>query len=103
MTRHWKETSSLGPAGSRRLNVLVSQVVRCSQDAGSYGLPADVWAAGVAVYEMLIGGAPFEASSKEATYSKILTSQPFMPSHLHPQAQDFLKRVRLVREPRLLA
>lgn len=31
---------------------------------GLYGIEADVWASGVLAYELLVGGAPFEADSK---------------------------------------
>ena len=60
---------------------------------GSYGLPADVWAAGVAVYEMLVGGGPFEASSRDATFSNILGKELFIPAHLSAPAQSFLRQV----------
>ena len=69
------------------------QVVRCMRGEGSYGLPADVWAAGVAVYEMLVGSGPFEAGTRDATYSNILGKELSIPSHLSAPAQSFLRQV----------
>ena len=58
-----------------------------------YGLPADVWAAGVLAYELLVGGSPFEADTKEETYDKILACRVWLPPHLSADAQDFVKQV----------
>ena len=58
-----------------------------------YGLPADVWSAGVLAYELLVGGSPFEADTKEETYGKILACQIWMPSLLSAAAQDFVRQV----------
>ena len=69
-----------------------AQIVRLQQGQGGpgYGPPADVWAAGVAAYEVLAGAGPFEAPSRQATYDKILTAQPFLPSHLSAAARSFI-------------
>ena len=63
------------------------------QGSQGYGQPADVWAVGVAAYEVLVGAGPFEAPSKQATYDKILTAQPSLPSHLSAAARDFISQV----------
>lgn len=57
---------------------------------GNYGLPADIWCTGVLAYELLVGGPPFEADTKEATYTRILKMEPSLPPHLSPEAKDFI-------------
>lgn len=59
----------------------------------SYGLPADIWATGILAYELLVGGSPFEADTKEETYDKIMGCQLWLPSHLSQHAQDFIRKV----------
>ena len=59
----------------------------------TYGLPADVWSTGILAYELLVGGSPFEADTKEETYDKILACNVWLPSHLSADAQDFVKQV----------
>jgi hypothetical protein len=59
-------------------------------DGGNYGLPADVWCTGVLAYELLVGGPPFEADSKEATYARIVRAEPMLPPHLSEAARDFI-------------
>ena len=61
----------------------------------SYGLPADIWALGVLACELLTGASPFEGDTKEETYGKILDGEAQLPSHLSPEAQDFVRQVYL--------
>ena len=67
----------------------------------SYGLPADIWALGVLACELLTGASPFEGDTKEETYGKILDSEVWLPSHLSPEAQDFVRQVHLHAESAL--
>lgn len=60
----------------------------------SYGLPADIWALGVLTCELLTGASPFEGDTKEETYGKILEGEVWLPSHLSPEARDFVCQVR---------
>ena len=59
------------------------------------GLATDVWAAGVLAYEMLVGGPPFEADTKAATYKAILEERPRLPQHLSAAAHDFVHQACL--------
>ena len=58
-------------------------------------LAGDVWAVGVLAYELLVGGPPFEADTKAATYQAILAVEPWVPAHLSPHVRDFLLQARL--------
>ena len=60
----------------------------------------DVWCAGILAYELLIGGPPFEADTKEATYTRILKTEPLIPAHISRAAQDFI-RSALQKDPEL--
>lgn len=60
------------------------------QISKSYGLPADVWCCGVLAYELLVGGPPFEADTKGATYTRILKTEPIYPAHLSAEARGFI-------------
>lgn len=57
-------------------------------------LAVDVWAVGVLAYELLVGGPPFEADTKAATYQAILGVEPWVPPHLSPHARDFVLQAR---------
>lgn len=58
----------------------------------------DVWCLGVLCYELCTGSAPFEAKSQADTYSRILSIDLKMPSHLSPAVQNFIKRL-LTKDP----
>lgn len=62
----------------------------------SYGFPADIWATGILCYELLVGGSPFEADTKEETYDKIMQGDLWLPSHLSADAHDFVRKASLL-------
>ncbi|EFN57657.1 hypothetical protein CHLNCDRAFT_11382, partial [Chlorella variabilis] len=68
------------------------------EDGAAYGLPADAWCVGVLAYELLVGSPPFEAESKDATYTRILKLEPSIPSHLSDQAKGFIRQA-LKKDP----
>lgn len=76
------------------------QHVQGAAMGGNYGLPVDVWCSGILAYELLVGGPPFEADTKDATYTRILKTEPFIPASLSPGAQDFI-RSALQKNPAL--
>ncbi|KAH7617445.1 putative Aurora kinase C [Nannochloris sp. 'desiccata'] len=69
-------------------------------NGGNYGLPVDVWCAGILAYELLVGGPPFEADTKDATYTRILKTEAVIPAHISKPAQDFI-RSALQKDPTL--
>jgi len=69
-------------------------------NGSNYGLPVDVWCAGILAYELLVGGPPFEADTKEATYTRILKTEAVIPAHISRSAQDFI-RSALQKDPAL--
>jgi serine/threonine protein kinase len=73
-------------------------VTRQSFREQAYGLPADIWCTGVLAYELLVGGAPFEAQTKEETYARILNIQPFYPDCFSREAIHFMK-LALEKDP----
>lgn len=82
------------PASHEALGKLAQQ----QADEGNYGLPADLWCTGILAYELLVGGPPFEADTKDATYTRILKTEPFIPPHLSTEAQAFI-RATLQKDP----
>lgn len=56
---------------------------------------ADLWAAGVLLYETLTGMLPFTASNYNALLVKILTRKPTPPSHIRPAISPELEAVIL--------
>ncbi|SCU98906.1 LAFA_0G20780g1_1 [Lachancea sp. 'fantastica'] len=63
-----------------------------------YDNKADVWALGVLAFELLVGNPPFEESSKELTYRRILKRDLRFPNHVSTQARDLISRL-LAFEP----
>ncbi|KAF8305079.1 kinase-like domain-containing protein [Cantharellus anzutake] len=58
----------------------------------------DHWALGVLAYEFLVGNVPFEANSFIATCQRIVSVDLELPSHISPEACDFIELL-LHREP----
>ncbi|SCU80739.1 LAME_0B04390g1_1 [Lachancea meyersii CBS 8951] len=63
-----------------------------------YDNRADVWALGVLAFELLVGNPPFEESSKELTYRRILKRDLLFPDHVSVPARDLISRL-LAYEP----
>lgn len=59
----------------------------------SHDKSVDVWSVGVLLYEILVGKPPFEASTYEETYRRILNAQYIFPPHVAPLARDLISRV----------
>ncbi|KAH8921919.1 kinase-like protein [Atractiella rhizophila] len=66
--------------------------------AGLGGFPADVWAAGVTLYALLIGRLPFESTLPMELYSLICSQEPEYPNTLSESAVDLLKTL-LEKDP----
>lgn len=63
----------------------------------SHDKSVDVWSVGVLLYELLVGKPPFEASTYEETYKRILNAQYIFPQHVAPLARDLISRVSIFK------
>lgn len=53
----------------------------------------DWWSLGALVYDMLTGGPPFTASTRNKTIDKILHSKLSLPNYLSPESRDLIKKL----------
>eukprot|EP00908_Phaeocystis_cordata_P009652 Transcript_20447.p2 GENE.Transcript_20447~~Transcript_20447.p2 ORF type:complete len:324 (+),score=162.70 Transcript_20447:963-1934(+) len=65
-----------------------------------HSAPADFWALGVLLYEMLAGYPPFCADSALGVFALALHSEPTLPDHFPPEAKALVGAL-LVRQPRM--
>lgn len=66
----------------------------------TYTCQVDIWALGVLAYEVLLGYAPFEKSSRLETYEHILKRDPQYPHHISEEARSFIKAA-LMKDPKM--
>ena len=63
----------------------------------------DIWAAGILAFELLVGQAPFEDKSRQATFNNIVGAEVEFPAGVSLEAKSFIKaalcEVRAGREP----
>ena len=69
------------------------------QKHGYVGHPVDVWSSGVTLFAMLCGYLPFEHSSTNALYKKIIEGAYSAPAHLSRAAKDVIRKL-LTTDPK---
>ncbi|CAL9734278.1 spindle assembly checkpoint kinase [Monosporozyma servazzii] len=93
--------SIINPFGTRRktlcgtIDYLSPELITSKE----YDQTVDVWALGVLMYELLVGSPPFEESTKEMTYKRIMKVDIEFPQTMSLDAQNLIKRI-LSTDPR---
>ena len=59
---------------------------------------ADIWSLGVVLFCMTVGRLPFDDSSVQQLFNKIVNTQPFIPRTLSADLNNLLKRM-LIKDP----
>ena len=76
------------------LPVSVSQAPEIASGADTFsGTKADIWAAGISLYQMVCGKVPFEARSLLELYDVICEAKVDVPEHVSPSLRAFLHEV----------
>jgi 5'-AMP-activated protein kinase catalytic alpha subunit len=65
-------------------------------DHGYQGPPVDMWSAGIVLYAMLVGHAPFKADHLLDLRRNILRGRYHTPAHLSEEAANLLRRLLIV-------
>ena len=69
------------------------------QQHGYVGHPVDVWSCGVTLFAMVCGFLPFEHTSTNVLYKKIIAGAYVSPPHLSRECKDVMRRL-LTTEPK---
>lgn len=78
---------------SKKFDMHVDSLSHSAQHtSNSYDTFTDIWAIGVLTYEILVGVSPFLDDTDQGTLSKISTYVIHFPSHVSPNARDFIKQ-----------
>ena len=64
-------------------------------DEGESGIPADLWALGCIIYQMLAGSPPFVASTQYSTFDRIRSGNVQFPLSIPPFAADLIQSLLL--------
>ena len=69
-------------------------------DEGESGVPADMWALGCIIYQMLVGSPPFVSATQYTTFERIRGGNVEFPLSLPPFAVDLIQSL-LLPDPQL--
>mmetsp|Transcript_47395 Transcript_47395/g.120990 ORF Transcript_47395/g.120990 Transcript_47395/m.120990 type:complete len:374 (-) Transcript_47395:113-1234(-) len=80
------------------LNGTADYVAPESLQSKDVGYPADLWALGCCIYQMLVGSPPFRDKSEYLTFERIIAGEFSVPDDIAPDAADLINSL-LVMEP----
>lgn len=87
--------SIINPIGSKRktlcgtIDYLSPELITLKE----YDHTVDIWALGILMFELLVGSPPFEESTKEMTYKRIVKGDLIFPNTVSPDAQNLIQRI----------
>ena len=89
-------------ANKRKVSTLLSADYISPEllDEGEAGVPADMWALGCIIYQMLVGAAPFVSATQYTTFDRIRSGIVEFPLSLPPFAVDLIQSL-LLPDPQL--
>lgn len=105
-TLHLKITdfrnTKINPQTKRKVSSLLSADYISPEllDEGEAGVPADLWALGCIIYQMLVGSPPFVSQTQYTTFDRIRTGNVDFPLSLPPFAVDLIQSL-LLPDPQL--